>query len=195
MLIDYQKIASAISHYKALGFTPVDVHQGVATYIDDLTRSKKLDQINLSWYPDLNLISSTEQGVLEMLYNDTLTPGLYQATAMCFKNQEGVKLLDEWSFLTTQLIDNTIQNASDKDCNEALRRMLRTAHALFLNYHPDCRIVNFDNKYKIMLGSIALGTYGIRNLPLAKYVYGTGISEPRLTTAIKLHNFESTSKS
>ena len=56
----------------------------------------------------------------------------------------------------------------------------------FLGIDDVLGTISTDEGYDIVLNGIEVGSYGIRQHENLRWIYGTGIAEPRFSTALKI---------
>ncbi len=203
-MIDYQKIAAAVKFYGARGYKEVGAPWWVPQGTADITKPKdcKDSLFQIRTYGDqaplhdscLNsmldsvkqstLVASGEQSLLSLLKNLALWPGKWQTTTPCFRN-EPVTAMSSNYFLKTELM------VVGKDAALELDSVVADAAGFFKRQVMlACGDVNLleivltEDGKDIMYNGHELGSYGVRECEFARWVYGTGCAEPRLSRAI-----------
>lgn len=170
--IDWKLLYEAKAFYEALGFEYVEVpwivHQSVtnATFDGMPHRTQHGD-----------LVGSAEQSFIQMILLGELLPGKYQAITPCFRSD----VLDETHeshFMKLELIDMVRPNN------------WRTMACLvegFMQSHIPTRVVDIDESQCDIEtpDGIELGSYGRRDVGSVSFAYGTGLAEPRFSTAVR----------
>lgn len=184
-MIDYGKIDSAIRFYEEKKYIRLEAPWWVSQEIMDITRPK--DQTNSNYYINENkkcLVASGEQSLLYMANKGRLPPGKYQTTTPCFRN-ESIGVLNKKCFLKTELM------VTDDTSTASLLKVIEDAMEffkleLYLNDAPTelLELKDTDDGFDILYKGIEVGSYGIRECTFLKWVYGTGVAEPRLSRAI-----------
>lgn len=181
-MIDYRKLADSIEFFEKLGFQRTDQPWWVSKEILDITTPPDVHDI---YYLENNrkcLVASGEQSFLYTANKGRLPPGKYQTTTPCFRD-ESIGILNRKCFMKTELI------ITDLVTEENLDKLIKQALSFFATQVPDkslLKVVTTDQGYDINYGEIELGSYGIRECPFLKWIYGTACAEPRLTRAIKM---------
>lgn len=185
-MIDYRKIADAIEFYKARGYTYIETPWTVSENIDNITKPADRPHMQLK-HNNKCLVASGEQSFLYLFAKDYLPKGKYQTVTPCFR-YEPYDGLHSKCFMKNELI------ITDDVTEENLRKVINDAKEFFskyINVKVEC-ILDTYNKLSPMTydivtedGEIELGSYGIRTCGFLKWIYGTGVAEPRLSKAIE----------
>ena len=184
-MIDYGKIDNAIRFYEEKGYIRLEAPWWVSQEIMDIT--KPADQDMPAYFIDENkkcLVASGEQSLLYMANKGRLPKGKYQTTTPCFRN-ESIGVLNKKCFLKTELMvtDDTSTTSLLKVIEDAMEffRM-----ELYLNDAPPepLELKETDDGFDITYRNIEVGSYGIRECSFLKWIYATGVAEPRLSRAI-----------
>lgn len=172
MIIDYSNILAAEDYYESQGYLKASVPWIVGNEAYNITRPSFAgrDFTTLGG----NLIASAEQAFIELMLQE-INIDKAQATTPCFRDEEHNELNHTY-FMKTELINT---NAT----NENLVLMIDQARIFFSAYLPVKIIETGHLTFDIITqqGSIELGSYGIREYKDLKWIYGTGVAEPRLT--------------
>lgn len=181
-MINYKLIADAIKHYDSKGFTYIEVPWLVTENIDNITRPDDVGPLRID-SKDKNLIASGEQGFLYLMVKGFLPDGKYQTVTPCFRD-EGYDLIHTKFFMKNELI---IINGNEQD----VIRLAEMCHDYFFNIVPNPEYLytyKTDDSYDIYYEGVEIGSYGIRRHQHLKWVYGTGLAEPRLSNLIKIQD-------
>jgi hypothetical protein len=175
MVIDYQKIADAITYYKKLNYQYIEVPWFVSKNSIDITKPPSAKYFNTFAG---QLVGSGEQSFLEI--RRTLKKGFYQCVTPCFRDEDITDKYRRTYFLKLELIEI---GSLDKD--KSVDSMLQQANKFFEKYHPTNEIQT-DIGFDLMINNIEVGSYGYREYNGFLWIYGTGIAEPRLSQAINV---------
>ena len=171
-MIDYAKIAKAVSYYKNHGYEYIEVPWFVSQETIDVTRPPG------ARYFDTfagHLVASGEQSFIEI--RKTLKEGhRYQCVTPCFRD-EAHDDLHRLYFLKQELI------LVGEFGNKELADMIDTAMGFF-DLYGDPKVVQTDIGFDIFINDIEVGSYGLRRHEDFHWVYGTGCAEPRLTQSL-----------
>lgn len=187
-MINYQILADSIPFYENHGFTRIESPWTVSSYVDDLTRPKDKLPFKLA-HKDKCLVASGEQSFLYLFLKNFLPKGKYQTITPCYR-MEAFDFTHTKYFMKNELI------ITDTVDDHHLNQLVNVARRFLQNYIPnehlyveptiegwDIMWKKYDDKEPIELGS-----YGIRQNDVLTYLFGTGISEPRLSRVISLEN-------
>lgn len=183
--IDYTMIGKAVEHYKERGFTYVEVPWVVEEYairmtLPDEFPCMEVGQRNpvgpglLDIYGNANcLVGSAEQGFLAM----DLLPGRYVGVTPCFRLEDTNDLLRQDMFMKVELFSN--------HPGMSVIEMVKSAESFFHmhTYGLPRRLTTADG-IDLMHADIEIGSYGERTHEgYGRWVYGTGLAEPRFSVA------------
>jgi hypothetical protein len=180
-MIDYKKLSDSIVYYENYGFKRIDAPWWVSTNISNITKPNFLENFYL---PKNNkcLVASGEQSFICLIVNGRLPPGAYQTITPCFRDEISDPLHRRY-FMKNELID--IADTSE----ERLNKIIDICFGFYSNYinysdlkivkteSPKASICNFDIEYN----GVELGSYGIRKHLNLRWIYATGLAEPRLS--------------
>lgn len=176
-LIDYGMIGEAQRYYAEQGYVDVPVPWIVQRPAYYATKpSGAPDFFCLGGY----LNASGEQSFIEMLRAGVLLRRNQCATP-CFREEPELDRIHHRYFMKVELIDTDTRISS-------LERMMDRASAFLARYLPvrTVRTGEHEHSYDIVsgVGGVELGSYGIRVFGDIRWVYGTGLALPRLTTVM-----------
>lgn len=181
-VVDWVRIAQAIEFYKKEGFeyteapwiVPYDILMATCPherYLIDSTLG--------------GLVGSAEQSFMHLRQNCGLPPGRYVACTPCFRNEDVVDALRQHTFMKVELYESF-------DDNPNIEVIVDTALGFFRSVmspekHSALKVVNETAfSFDIELGGIEIGSYGARTYLGVNWIYGTGLAEPRFSTALSL---------
>ena len=183
-MIDYSLIADAIDYYQDNGYKLIDAPWTVSEQALKITTTKE-HNIKNNEYLDKYLVGSAEQSFLELIKRNKLRFGKYCAVTPCFRNDEEDELHQKY-FMKLELI-----HYADNwwTLNSNLEMMIHDAQTFF-SLFTDVSVVKTNDdrsqeSYDIEHNGIELGSYGIRNHENIRWIYGTGLAEPRFSNALK----------
>lgn len=187
-MINYQHLADSINYYSKKKYQIIEAPWWVTKEIAEIT--KPSDSKNDYFIPENNkvLVASAEQSFLALANQGLLPKGKFQATTPCFRNEE-IDLLHHKYFIKNELIDT--ENVTIKELN----KMIKCCVIFFSQYIDKKRLkiiktsaykatINYDIVAIVNGEELELGSYGIRQCDILKWIYGTGCAEPRLTMII-----------
>lgn len=192
--IDYKKIADSIKKYKILGYEYIEVPWIVKkeNIVATLPKTSKAHEVLMSNIQDKSqtelgfLVGSGEQSFIEIKYQ--LKPShKYQTATPCFRDENPDELhLNQ--FFKLELI--YVLNKTE-DAEEQLHCMIYDAVRI-MNAYSITKILKTKDGFDIMINDIEVGSYGIREYKDFRWVYGTGLAEPRISQAISKSNISKT---
>lgn len=177
--ISTKLIQEALNFYEKKGYLLQDVPMVVDKEVSDITKPGHVQDLD---HNEKVYVGSAEQGFLQM-YKDGLLKdfGKYMAITPCFRNEHS---LNETHFLMFLKVELMIISDTPK---WSLEQILKDANDYFSSYSNQVKRENISNsEIDLMLNDIEIGSYGIRAFNNnEKYVYGTGLAEPRFSYAMK----------
>lgn len=175
-MINYQIIYDAVEHYKRLGYNYIEVPWLVSKESLDVTRPPEARYFSTF---KGELVASGEQSFIEI--RKDLCPGRkYQCVTPCFRDEKCDELHKPW-FIKCELI---LPLWKGDDADKAVDVVLKEAYSLFkryASYEGSPVMVKTDIGFDINMLGIEVGSYGYREHDGFRWVYGTGVAEPRLS--------------
>lgn len=178
-MINYKILHDAQEYYQSSGFnfveTPWTVPHEIATLTYDM---KKEDNEFYLPHKDKTLVASGEQGFLSLYNKGFLPKGKFQTITPCFRNETFDETHTKY-FIKNELI-NTENVTGDglwemlQQALEFFNRWVKTPQKLHVKYLT-------ENSIDIEYDGIEIGSYGIRECSFLKWIYGTGVAEPRFS--------------
>jgi hypothetical protein len=183
--INYERIGKAIKDYAWEGYEYIEVPWIVSRKSIDVTLPEDHQPHRVvMWGKNKQnecLVGSAEQSFLEI--RDRLCPNRqYQTVTPCFRDDQQDFYHSRW-FMKLELIWVVWK---EDDPLPLLDRMISHAVKFMRQYGPITKEkteIGFDLK----MHDIELGSYGIRFHNDFRWIYGTGLAEPRMSQAIKLN--------
>lgn len=180
-MINYEILNKSILHYEDCGFKRIETPWLVTEQVSNYTKPDPNIQDYKVEHNQKVLVASGEQSFLYLYLKDFLPPGRFQTITPCFRS-ESFDFLHSKYFMKNELIDT--HNVSKIN----LMKIIDCALSFFQQWIPEAKVVPMEaGKYDIMWGEYELGSYGIRSNEFLKWVYGTGVAEPRFSRLIKLY--------
>jgi len=177
-MIDYQIITDSINYYEAEGFKRIESPWTVSKYVDDLTKPKGVTSFELK-HNDKCLVASGEQSFLYLYLKDYLPLGQFQTVTPCWR-YENFDYTHSKYFIKNELIK------TDKVDTDSLEEIVEICVKFYNQYLP-VDVVKTEGGFDIEWAGNELGSYGIRTCPYLKWIYATGVAEPRLSKIINLY--------
>lgn len=180
----WARLSEALQFYTDNGCTYVEVPWEVSPQTTAIT--KPANAKDFPYGSRHVLVGSAEQSFLEMYNYVKEIGGICVALTPCFRD-EYEDILHQRYFHKIELFST---NPSDDDM----------IYQLAMNYMDDkfggelsvveilsLSDINMHHACDIMYKDIELGSYGVRSHGEMIWAYGTGLAEPRFTTALKMY--------
>lgn len=188
-MINYQNIQDSITYYNNKGYKRVETPWTVTEAISKLTKPEDKIDWKIS-NKNKALVGSAEQGFLYLVLKGFLPNGKYQSTSPCFREEifdliHSKYFLKNEIFITEEVNDITLHLL----INDALWFFAQKLKVSDEDYNKGeiIKIVEISkDTYDIEYKGVELGSYGIRENNLCRYIYGTACAEPRLSYCQKL---------
>lgn len=181
-MIDYAKITDSIEFYKNnIGFDRIESPWTVTKQVSEITKPDGAKEFQLLHENGKVLVASGEQSFLYLYLKGFLPPGRFQTVTPCFRSESFDKFHTKY-FIKNELIDTT------STMPYVLTSMIATAKSFFSRYLPIEGLEvkqTGEQSYDIEYRDVELGSYGIRECEFLKWVYGTGVAEPRLSQVMQ----------
>lgn len=182
-MIDYLRIGHAVRYYQDLGYIIKEVPWIVDQSVDSITRPASRRAVDTRFG---NLVGSAEQGFLKLMLDGSLPHDRYVATTPCFRDEGNFTKIHRLYFMKVELI-----NTLDIDI-DTVRDIAEDA-LNFMNRYTKCKIIEVLDptcigSYSLDIvarDGMELGSYGMRRHGDLKWVFGTGLAEPRLGIAME----------
>lgn len=171
-MIDYRLIAESIEYYEQGGFIRIESPWTVSDAIAALTRPKEKEAYKIE-HTKKCLVGSGEQSFL-YLYNKGFLPrGKFQTVTPCFRD-------DQFSTIHTKyFLKNELIVTDEVNVDVLFKTVVLCENFLKTILGPAVYHIKTSEGYDVMYEGIELGSYGIRNVGFLKYIYATGLAEPR----------------
>ena len=182
--VNYKIIGEAVEYYSKQGYQYVEApwlvsHESVTITLPPSARvmQVRLDGVVKYGY----LVGSGEQSFLEI--RDDLCPGRkYQCVTPCFRDEPEYDELRLPYFLKVELI---LPLWKTDDPEEGVKVVIRDAGNFFCKYTGPTSVQTEIGTDLCAMG-VELGSYGWREHEGFRWVYGTGVAEPRLSQVMRL---------
>jgi len=172
-------VQAALEYYGRRGYLPIDVPVCVSEEVSAMTKPEDSNEI----YHDSELVyvASAEQSFIQLHSQGILPDGKYMALTSCMRDEPIHDELHLLSFIKLELI--IVGESKEQD-------IISCATDFFEHFSGKeslCVVKSGDNSdvTDLELGGIELGSYGTRSMMDGTvYTFGTGLAEPRFTTAL-----------
>lgn len=174
-MIDYGLLDNASKYYTTVGFSRIESPWMVTESIDRITKPHGVKS-NTVTTKNKTLVASGEQSFLYLYVKNYLPLGKFQTITPCFRD-DPYDFTHRKEFMKLELIDTIDVNSHSLD------NMIDKSFKFFENYYGDfshlLSVVKTNDGFDIEIDGIEVGSYGIRECDFLKYIYGTGVAEPR----------------
>lgn len=172
-MIDYKLLDESINYYSESGFKRIESPWLVSQATDEITKPKNQISFQLK-HNNKCLVASGEQSFLYLYLKGFLPLGQFQTITPCFRFEEFDTLHSKY-FIKNELIKTDVVN------KEELIKIVNNSLIFFIRYIPDCKIKKTETGYDIEVDGKEIGSYGIRECEFLKWIYATGLAEPRFS--------------
>ena len=177
--INWQRLLTALNYYNAMCYKTTDLDWTMDVNISSVTKpvGRKDYFIN-----ERALVASGEQSFVEMILKNKLVPGCYSGITPCFRDEYELDELHSNYFMKVELIDT--MNPNKKGLDNMINYALK-----FYSQYLDVRVLETQEEmYDIIdvKNGIELGSYGTRCYKDIKWVFGTGLAEPRMSKVLQM---------
>lgn len=179
-MIDYKILDESIKYYESFNFNRIEAPWTVSEYVDNITKPKDRLSFQLK-HNNKCLVASGEQSFLYLYLKEFLPKGQFMTITPCFRFEE-FDLTHTKYFMKNELIKTDIVSIDE------LEKIVDICKSFYEKYIPNLDVVKTDIGFDIEWKGYELGSYGIRECEFLKWIYATGVAEPRFSKLIKLYN-------
>lgn len=177
--INWSYISQAVQFYALRGYQHVEVPWIIPHAVIMGTAPAWVTPLAT---PEGDLVGSGEQGLLHMALQGRLTPGRYQTTTPCWRDDPEDELHGRHFVKVELMILKANPTPEDRDA------IMTDAKAFYDHFLSTTRLVVDLEPHQVDIicdeTKIELGSYGVRRFLHAAWAYGTGCAEPRLSTVL-----------
>jgi elongation factor P--beta-lysine ligase len=185
-LIDYKLLDDSVQWYESRGYTRVETPWVVSEKIAAITMPSFVkEHLVVKNGKRKIFVGSGEQGFLSLINKGFLSAGQYQTITPCMRDDDFGPYHTKY-FMKNELI--WFDNDDDSYYADMLEVVIHDAMRFFAMHVPNqdsLYRIETDEGFDINYAGIELGSYGIRQCPFVKWVYGTGLALPRFTRATR----------
>ena len=172
-MINYKIIDDSIRYYETKGFLRIESPWTVTPQISAITKPKDCIDYEIK-HNNKVLVASGEQSFLYLYVKSFLPTGKYQTVTPCFRD-DSFDFTHTKYFIKNELIDTKDTSTSNLD------QIISNCLTFFRRYLTDASVIKTEIGFDIEWRGYELGSYGIRECEFLKWIYATGVAEPRLT--------------
>lgn len=177
-MINYRLLDDSIRFYEKDGFKRIESPWTVSLPVSQITAPKGASDWLIK---DKNkcLVASGEQSFLYLYLKGFLPKGCFQTVTPCFRDESFDSTHTKY-FMKNELI---VTDLPLGDPESIIVNLMSTATSFFYNMFgifPEA--VETEIGYDLVYQGTEIGSYGYRECDFLKWVYGTGIAEPRTSS-------------
>lgn len=191
MIINWNQLSDAVAYYKGLGYTYVETPWYVESKTGMITCPSRHMMLQLE--PDdhdaWTMVGSAEQGFLQRIIDGNLDKNkTYLSCGPCIRKEEIYDDLHLPQFMKVELFRHCKDiKEADAVATEFIDNAFSYMRGFCLNDESIEKTETDDPScIDIEINGIEVGSYGTRYYEsVGWWVYGTGLAEPRFSTALK----------
>lgn len=173
-MIDYGRLDRSLRYYESNGFKRIESPWTVTKDVSDITKPPN----GTDWEiigKDKVLVASGEQSFLYLYLKGFLPKGRYQTITPCFREEPFDRTHTKY-FIKNELM------ITDDVSEESLKFVINTCKQFYeRELESVVDIIETKEGFDLEVNGIEIGSYGIRSCEYLKWIYGTGLAEPRMT--------------
>lgn len=178
--IRWDLLSEAKNHYSRHGFFYMEVPWTVGRDAYMATKPEDAKDLLVRHW-DRYLLASGEQSLMQI--RSKLPCKHLQTITPCFRSENEYNDLRRPHFMKLELMSVLDETDNDVRC---LQQMIMKALAFFGKHAYNLEVVHTGNDtYDINSNGIEIGSYGIREYQGFRWVYGTGLAEPRFSQTME----------
>jgi hypothetical protein len=189
-MIDYNILSESVKYYNSKGFRRIESPWTVSEAASKITAPEGVI-INKLQHNGKCLVASGEQSFLYLMIKGFLSPGRYQTITPCFRDDSFDTMHSKYFMKNELIITDNIDNSGEEIAHIALEFVKL--------YLPEAKIMTMladgerGRTYDIVWYNhrgegYEIGSYGYRSHNNLRWIYGTGIAEPRLSSVMSIRN-------
>lgn len=177
--INWQYLYQSLEHYQSLGYMYLELPWTVPKEITKITFPQRDKRCETVWGDP---VGSAEQSFLWHEKLGMLEKGKFCALTPCFRLEPEHNSFSRPYFMKVELYQNT--NLTEKSLQNIIEQCLNWYKQLAP--HVNFEIIKTQNGYDINGNNIELGSYGFREHHGHKWLFATGLAEPRFSVVQNL---------
>ena len=179
-MIDYSILANSVEYYESHGYQRIESPWTVTKEISKVTSPPNASFFTIEEKKKV-LVASGEQSLLYLYNKGFLPKGKWQTITPCFRDETFDSLHTKYFLKNELMITDSVNEAT-------LISTIDDALNFFRQWAPESKVKETGPKsYDIVYDDIELGSYGMRYCPFVKWVYGTGVAEPRFSRVLDMY--------
>lgn len=177
-MINYKILNDSIEYYESCGFKRIEAPWTVSEYVDNLTKPSDVLSFQLK-HNNKCLVASGEQSFLYLYLKEFLPLGQFMSITPCFRF-ESFDFTHTKYFMKNELIKTDVVDSYE------LEKIVDICKTFYEKYLTNLEVIKTDIGFDIEWNGYELGSYGIRECEFLKWIYATGVAEPRFSKLINL---------
>lgn len=180
VMINYKLLDTSQKYYSNNGdFKVIEAPWTVTKMVSDITKPEDASHWTIKEKNKV-LVASGEQSFLYLYLKGFLPKGRYQTITPCFRD-DSFDFIHTKYFMKNELIDT--EDTSFKNLIDIIGIAKRFFQQYFVG---DLKVEQTDeNAFDLMWMQYEIGSYGIRECEYLKWIYGTGLAEPRFSSLVR----------
>ncbi|MDW9481781.1 hypothetical protein GOB57_24335 [Sinorhizobium meliloti] len=174
---DWMRLARALDFYAAKGFLRVELDWHAPKEICAITCP---DEGRMYAFDGEYLVGSAEQAFMDAQQRGSLPPGRYVALTPCFRREKAVTETHLRHFMKVELFA-----AHEARGELAHEFALLATEFMQAETTQVVELVKTSEGYDLEIGGIEVGSYAARKVDGMSWTCGTGLAEPRFSTAVE----------
>lgn len=185
-MINYSVLQKASDFYESKGYKRIESPWLVSQGISDITKPEGsttyIIQKDIEPHKQKAFVSSGEQSFLYLINKGFLPKsGRYHTITPCIRNDTFDETHTKY-FMKLELIE---YSTVGEIYPHYIKNVYDDAFSFFYQNVKNKEMLNIkkinDFSYDINYGEIEIGSYGMRECSFCKWIYGTGLAEPRFS--------------
>jgi hypothetical protein len=176
--INYARLAHAQAFFKGRGYQNVETPWLVTPQA--VRATTPIPEVIIETIRGV-LVNSGEQGFIQKMVDGELTPGMYQTLTPCFVDLSNGETAGAEYYEQIELLcymPDDVRTVYEQMINDVMACYFEISDAESFDARQN------EDGVEIAFNNIVVGKYGIRAMGNHKWVYGTGLTEPRFTLAV-----------
>ena len=173
-MIDYGRLDGSLRFYESNGFKRIESPWTVTKDVSDITKPPGGKDWEIMG-KDKVLVASGEQSFLYLYLKGFLPKGRYQTVTPCFREEPFDRTHTKYFIKNELMITDDVSEESLKFVINICKQFYETELETIVD------IIETKDGFDLEVSGIEIGSYGIRSCEYLKWIYGTGLAEPRMT--------------
>jgi hypothetical protein len=181
-MINYQFLHQSTLFYETHKFQRIESPWTVTKAVSEITKPIEFADLEIK-DKDKVLVASGEQSFLYLYLKNFLPKGRFQTITPCFRNEPFDQTHTKYFMKNELIITDSVSHKTLIDTVSICKSFFESIHQNHIEYPVEI-IQTSDTSFDLNLNGIEIGSYGIRTCEFLKWIYATGIAEPRFSQII-----------